>query len=115
MEKNERENYARALKNASISRGFDRVVSIILTVGLLGVAVYIGIVQSNYQTQSREITRERNKQLVRVLQSNEETKAMIRCAVKVRGTHRESDVTVLDICTKETTVRIPLNLFDIKN
>lgn len=101
---NERELWNKAIKKGNTSRIADRMFQVVIGSLLVVILVYIGYTQAQYQEQSRRITRERNEQMQQILQSNEETKAYIRCAVRFRGTHQASDLKTLKDCVITDTV-----------
>lgn len=102
----ERELWTDAIQKKRISMLWDRVFLFIIGLAVVGILIYIGVVQLEYQQQSRRITRERNQQMQKILQSNEETEAYIRCGVKLHDTQNSNDLTALKKCVKSDTVQL---------
>lgn len=102
----ERELWTDAIQKKRISTLWDRVFLFIIGLAVVGLLIYIGVVQLEYQQNNRRITRERNQQMQQILQSNEETKAYIRCGVKSHGTKNSNDLAALKECVKSDTVQL---------
>lgn len=103
----ERELWNDAIKKKAASQIWFRAYMVGLGLLVAGVVVYIAFFQIKYQTDSRQITEARNAQLQNILQSSEETKAYIRCAVKLRSTDNANNVDTLLDCVKSETVKLP--------
>lgn len=63
-----------AIKKAGVAKGFDRILQILVVIVFMATAAYVVVQQAQYQAGSREITRERNTQLDKIIYSQEQVK-----------------------------------------
>ena len=71
MDTDERETYMEAIKRATTSKAFDRILHITTVIVFLAVAVFVVFQQSSYQDDVRGITEKRNQQLDQIQMSQE--------------------------------------------
>lgn len=94
MDTDERETYMRAIRRATASKAFDRLLHIGTVIVFLCVAGYLIYQQATYQTGIKRVSEERTQQYNQLLQESDSIKETMACLKRLPVQPDEASITI---------------------
>lgn len=94
LDTDERETYQRAIKRATVSKAFDRVLHLSTVILFLLVAGYVVFQQAAYQEGIKRVSNERTQQYKELLEEGDRIRETMACLKRLPVQPDEASITI---------------------